>query len=373
MKRLMSGLGVGFLLVLLYFLLWPVEVEPVAWSPAPDRGYTGAFARNDRLSSVQRVQVPDLTGPEDLAADPQGTLYTTSHEGWIARRSPGQKVFERWIDTGGRPLGIDWDGAADRLVVADAHRGLLAVDREGRLTVLADEVEGTPILYADDAVCLPSGEIYFTDASTKFGAEAFGGTYAASLLDIMEHGGHGRLLRWSPDTQAVTTAVDGLQFANGVALGPEGRSILLAETGSYRILRYFFAGPDKGETKVVIDNLPGFPDNLNRGGEGRYWVGIVSGRRAIVDAIGPYPFLRKMVTRVPTSFRPEATRYGHVVAFSVEGEVLLDLQDHEEAFVRTTGAFEHGGELWITSLHEPDLGRLSVDLPPVTTTTSTPG
>lgn len=367
MKRVAIRVGIPVLLLLLYFGLWPVEVDPVAWTPRPDAGYTASFARNDGLSAVERVPIPDLTGPEDLAADPEGGLYTTSHEGWIVRRPAGKANFERWIDTGGRPLGVDWDGAGDRLIVADAYRGLLAVDRDGRLEVLADTADGVPIRYADDAVSLPDGRIFFSDASTKFGAEAFGGTYEASLLDIMEHGGHGRLLVWSPASKTARTVLDGLQFANGVALGPGGESILVAETGSYRILRYFFAGPRKGKTETLIDNLPGFPDNLNRGQEGRYWVGIVSSRRAIVDAVGPYPFLRKVLARVPTAFRPEATRYGHVVAFSIEGEVLLDLQDHEERFVRTTGAFEHEGALWVTSLNEPDLARIEVDLPPART------
>ena len=52
----------------------------------------------------------------------------------------------------------------------------------------------------------------FSDASTKFGAKANGGTYAASLLDIMEHGGHGRLLVYNPEDQTTKILMQGLNF-----------------------------------------------------------------------------------------------------------------------------------------------------------------
>jgi sugar lactone lactonase YvrE len=63
-----------------------------------------------------------------------------------------------------------------------------------------------------------SGKIYFSDASVKFGAQEWGSTYEASLLDIMEHGGHGRLLVFDPQAGKATTVLDGLNFPNGVTV-----------------------------------------------------------------------------------------------------------------------------------------------------------
>ena len=46
-------------------------------------------------------------------------------------------------------------------------------------------------LVAANSVTIASdGTIYFTESSRKFGASRFAGSYKASLLDIMEHGGH---------------------------------------------------------------------------------------------------------------------------------------------------------------------------------------
>lgn len=356
MGGIVRALGGLVVFALAYLLFAPVPVDPVAWSPKPNPGFSGRFAENDRLARVERVPVPGLTGPEDLAVDPRGTLYTTSHEGFIARR-PSGGGFEKWVSTGGRPLGLDWDRAGGRLVVADAFRGLLAVTSSGAVDALATEAAGLPIDYADDVVAARDGKLYFTDASTKFGAEAYGGTYEASLLDIVEHGGHGRVLVFDPKTDHTSLVVDGLQFANGLALSPDERSLLVVETGRYRVVRIDLDRPKAG-LEVVIDNLPGYPDNLNRAGD-RYWLGVVSTRRAIVDGTAGLPFVRKILQRLPRALRPEATRYAHVVAIDGDGRVLADLQDHAPgAFARTTGAFEHEGSLWITSLHEPDLAVL---------------
>lgn len=357
MRRWLLGFGAVAAVGLLYLLAWPIPVAPVAWNAPKNPGYNGPYSPNEGLRQIERVAVPDLTGPEDLTVDPRGVLYTTSHEGWIAR-SDGTDRFDKWVQTGGRPLGVDWDPVGDRLIVADAYRGLLSVDRDGTVRLLTDQADGIALRYADDVVVADDGQMYVTDASTKFGAEAWGGTYEASLLDILEHGGHGRVLRYDPHTQTTTTVMKGLDFANGIALGPQGRSLLVVETGTYRVLRHHLEGARKGTTEVVIDNLPGFPDNLTAGQEGRYWLGFVSSRRAIVDQIAPYPLLRSMVQRLPRALRPEATRYGHVIAFTIDGDVVMDLQDPTGGFARTTGALEHGPWLWVTSLHEPDLGRV---------------
>ena len=363
MRRVLIVLGVGFVLFIGYFLLWPVPIDPVAWEAPPNPGYTGQFAVNQQLAALERVEVPGLTGPEDLAFDPEGTIYTTSHEGWIARRVPGSDTFEAWVDTDGRPLGVDWDAAGDRLVVADAFRGLMAVDRAGRLTLLTDEADGIPIRYADDVVAAADGTLYFSDASVKFGAEDWGGTYPASMPDIFEHAGHGRILAYDPVSGHTSVLMEGLVFANGVALTPGDAALLVVETGSYRVHLHHLRGARAGTTEVLLDNLPGYPDNLARGEDGRYWVGLVSERRGIVDNLAPRPFWRRVVQRLPDAVRPEATRYGHVAAFTLNGEIVMSLQDPSGDFARTTGAFEAEGGLWITSLHEPDLGWLPIAMP----------
>jgi len=93
--------------------------------------------------------------------------------------------------------------------------------------------------------------------------------------------------------------VDDLTFANGVAIDPSGRFLIVAETGEYRIHKISLDSTDKGQSSVILDNLPGFPDNVHIGQNGRYWIGLAAPRVKILDDLASKPFLRKVVQRLP--------------------------------------------------------------------------
>ena len=40
----------------------------------------------------------------------------------------------------------------------------------------------------------------------------------------------------------------------------------------YRIQKYWLKGPKAGTSEIIMDNLPGFPDNISSNGKGIYWV-----------------------------------------------------------------------------------------------------
>src|SRR5262249_25204811 len=210
------GLGLGPSAFALCFPFWPVPVYPVAWTPPPAPGYVGPFARNERLTAMERLPLGPDHGPEAVALDAAGNIYTSTREGRIVRLRPDGSGAATYADTNGAPLGLRFD-ASGNLIVADALRGLLRITPDRRGTVLATEADGEPIAYADDLDVARDGRIYVSDASTKFGARRWGGSYSASLLEIIEHRGHGRLLVWDPATGKATTVVRGIHFANGVA------------------------------------------------------------------------------------------------------------------------------------------------------------
>jgi sugar lactone lactonase YvrE len=182
-------------------------------------------------------------------------------------RTVAAQVF---AETRGRPLGMEL--AADgTLYVADSVRGLLAVSADAEVRVLATEAGGVRIGFADDVGIGPDGTVYFSDATTKFRPPDHGGDMEASLLELIEHRGNGRLLAHDPRTGKTRVLLRGLVFANGVALAHDGRSVLVNETGNYRTLRYWLAGEKAGRAEPFLENLPGFPDNIGRGIDGRYW------------------------------------------------------------------------------------------------------
>ena len=362
MARRKLGTLAAFVVIALalYFTLWPVPIDPVAWTPPPAPDYSGPFARNERLAAMERLALGPHHGPEAVAVDAAGWIYASTREGRIVRLRPDGSRPEMYAETGGAPLGLRVD-AAGNLVVADALRGLLRIDRDRRVTVLAAEADGVPIGYADDLDVARDGRVYFSDASTKFGARPWGGSYSASLLEITEHRGHGRLLVWDPTTGRATTLARGIHFANGVALADDESSVLVSETGSYRVLRYWLTGPRRGAMEPLIENLPGFPDNVTRGLGGRFWVALISPRSRPVDALAGQPFLRKILMRLPGALLPQPSHYGHVVAFDASGHVVASLQDPSGGYRKISSALETSRYLYLGSLEMPTLGRLAKD------------
>jgi sugar lactone lactonase YvrE len=330
-----------------YLLLWPVPIEPVAWNPPAAPSFTGPYEMNDALASGRRLMEGIGTGPEDVAFDAQGWLYTGFDNGKIVRMRPPDGSPVVYVATGGRPLGMAFD-AAGNLIVADAVKGLLSVSPDGHTTLLASGVAGRPFGFLDDLDVGPDGTVYFTDASSKFGV-------GSDVLDLVEHGAHGRLLAWSPADRSVRVLLDDLQFANGVVADPGGAWVLVAETGSYRITRYWLSGSRAGSTDVFSDNLPGFPDNISRAPDGSIWVPLPSPRNAIVDRLGPWPSLRKALLRLPGFLQPAPVRHGLVVQLDANGRPLRALHDPTGKVALVTSAMERDGFLYMGSYREPSL------------------
>lgn len=354
----------GVLLLVAYLAFSPVPVRAVAWQAPKSPGYTGPHAPNTRLSGLRHVSLGRDAGPEHVAVGPDGRLYVAVASGAILRAEAGTDVLNPWVHTGGRVLGFDFD-AAGRLIAADAVRGLLAIAPDGTEEVLLD-AQRDGIGYADGVVVSPAtGLVYLTDASQRFRPADWGGTFEASILDTLEHSGSGRLLVFDPKTRRMDVVMKDLQFPNGLALTEDGRSLLMSETSMYRVWRVSVdarglsaASAPADQARVVVDNLPAFPDNVMRGREGRFWVGLVKPRSPVVDGLSSWPRLRAVTLRLPRALWPVPKPYGHVIAIDAEGRVLVDLQDPSGAYPETTAITETPERLYVQSLHAESLGWL---------------
>lgn len=330
-----------------YLTMWPVPIAPVAWQPPPAPDFTGPYALNHDLVASRRLLDGFGIGPEDVAFDTTGNLYTGLHDGTIARLPLVGGDATVFAETGGRPLGMAFDDRG-RLIVADAFRGLLAVWPDGTISILATGADGVLFGFADDLDIAPDGTVYMSDASTKFG-------YGADVLDLMEHGGRGRLVAYDPTTGSTEVVMDGLQFANGVTVAPDGSFVLVAETGAYRIRRLWLEGPAAGTSDVFVDNLPGFPDNINFTDRDTVWVALPSPRLTVADALAPRPFLRKVIMRLPEALQPAPIRHGLVVELNRSGQPLRSLHDPSGDVALVTSVMERDAQLYLGSYKESSL------------------
>lgn len=370
-KRVGWGVGGVVVAVAAYLAAWPVPIQPVAWAAPVAPGYQGVHAPNQRLARLNIIDLKGEVGPEHIALGKDGKLYTTVLSGNILRMNPdgsGQEVF---ANTGGRVLGFDFD-AAGNLIAADAVKGLLSIAPDGKLTVLADKVGNDPIRYADAVVVAQNGKMYLSDASTRFAPKDWGGTFEASVLDILEQASTGRVIEYDPATRRTRVVARGISFANGVALSQDEKHLFVNETGKYRVWKIAVDANDldigqvNGRTgsqpspqaRVLLDNLPGYPDNLMRGQGGKVWLGFAKPRGAAIDNMAGKPWLRSLTLRLPRALWPIPQPYGHVIAFTDDGKVVADLQDPSGAYPETTAITETADRLYVQSLHAHGLGWL---------------
>ncbi len=375
MRKIWFAMVAALLALVAYLLFWPIAVQPLAWTPMPAPGYTGAHAVNTRLANLHTIHIGRELGPEHLTMGRDGKLYAAMASGNVLRMQPDGSAQEVFVNTQGRVLGFDFD-AAGNLIAADAMRGLLSIAPDKTITLLADSVGGTPIRYADAVVVAKSGKIYLSDASTRFAAKDWGGTFEASVLDILEQSRTGRIVEYDPATRATRVLAKGLSFANGVALSANEQQLFVVETGQYRVWRINVTASDldlrtidsanranntNSTAQIVLENLPGYPDNLMRGlptldGKPKLWVGLTKPRSKVIDDMAGKPWLRSMTLRLPRALWPIPPRYGHVLAFTEDGTVVQDLQDPTGAYPETTSVLETADRLYIQSLHAPEIG-----------------
>lgn len=346
-----------------YLTLWPVPIEPVVWQAPAAPGYAGVHAANTRLAGVHHIDLHGEVGPEHVVLGADGKLYTGLASGHILRMRPDGGAQEVFSDTGGRPLGLAFD-ADGKLLVADAIKGLLSIAAHGRVTVLANAVAGSPIRFADGVVVARSGKIYFTDASMRFAPAQWGGTLEAATLDVLEQSATGRVLEYDPVSKAVRILATGLSFANGIALSGDEASVFVNETGRYRVWKIAVAAKEidvrghAAQARVLFDNLPGYPDNLMRGLDGKIWLGL-AGQRNDLDSMGERPYLRSLILRLPRMLWPTTKPYGHVMAFTEDGKVVADMQDPSGASPITTGLTETADRQYIHSVDGKSLEWLA--------------
>lgn len=308
-----------------------------------------------------------LVAPEDVAIDDQQRVYTGTSTGLIMRYSgPALHDREVFCRTGGQVRGLAFDKGGN-LIVCVAGIGLMSVAPDASMKRLADETPRTVgrvkddsrLLMLDDLDIAEDGMIYFTEGSTRYNMDEW-------LLDSIEARPNGRILSYDPKTGKTRTMLNGIVHPGGICIERGGQSFLYSETWLCRISRYYFAGPKAGRKEVVVDDLPGYPDNINPSSDGGFWVAMVAMRTKVSDIAMRMPSFRKRMTRrlpVDNWLLPNFNA-GCIVKLSKDGqpvETLWDLGGTKQAYSTITSAVEDRGHLYVGGIFNVRIGR--VDLP----------
>jgi len=329
--------------------------------PPTEIGQGGPFEQNDKLREVTSIGLGRIEAPEDVILDRNDVLYAGSRHGDIIRFfPPDYERMEVFAHIGGQPLGMAFD-REDNLYVCIGGMGLYRIKPDGTVEKVTDETnrsmysvnDDSRLRLADDLDITDDGLIFFSEATVRYEMDEW-------PVDGLEARGNGRIICYDTKTGTTHTALRGLKFPNGVAVASDGQSILFAETFGCSIKRYWFAGPKKGTVATVMDNLPGYPDNINLASDGNYWLALVGMRSPSLDLAWKMPgFRRKMAKRVPRDewLFPNINT-GCVLKFSESGEILETLWDlGGENHPMITSMREHRGYLYLGGISNNRIGR----------------
>ncbi|WP_374367207.1 ABC transporter permease [Dongia sp.] len=333
-------------------------------SPPTEANSGSPYAANDRLHEVDVIGLNQVDGPEDVVFDSAGNLYCGDRLGNIMRfDGPDLKEARVFAHIGGHPLGMAID-REDNIVVCVGGMGLYRVRQDATVEKLTDETNRSPfsiiddsrLKLTDDCDIAPDGRIFFSEATIRF-------DMATWPSDALECRGSGRIVCYDPVKKTTRTVARNLTFPNGITLSFDGKSILFSESWACRVRRYWIEGPKAGEIETVIDNLPGYPDNINRASDGTYWMALMGMRSPALDLALRVPGFRKRMAQevaIDEWLYPNINT-GCIVRFNEQGEIIESLWDKAGTnHPMITSMREHKGHLYIGGIFNNRIGRLKL-------------
>ena len=322
------------------------------------------YELDNRLSAAEPIGLGELEGPEDVILDRDDHLYCGTRHGEIVRFfAPDYTRSEVFAHVGGFPLGLAFDRAGN-LISCVGAMGLYSISPDRTVTKLSAETARSLTSVVDDARLrdpndcdiAPDGRIYFTDSTKRYDAHDW-------ALDSIENRPTGRLLVYDPKDGSTKTLLDGYRYTNGVCMAHDGKSLFFAESWACRIHRYWLEGPKAGTAECVIKDMPGYPDNINRASDGRYWMAWLGMRTPSFDLSLRHPGMRKRMTRrLPQDdwLFPNINT-GGIVKFDDSGRILDTLGDLSgTAHPMVTSMREHKGTLFVDGILNNRIGRFRI-------------
>jgi gluconolactonase len=193
-------------------------------------------------AQAQSIQMADLIDPgarpEKIAGgfgftegpvwDPKGFLYVSDEETNFIFRVFMDGRREKVVALGD-PDGNTYDGGRRLIDCASVLRAIIAVQPDGRYTVLAGKYQGKRFNSPNDVVLGPDGALYFTDPTLDLPK---GEKQELDFQGVFRLAGDG----------AVTLLTRDLAQPNGLAFSPDGRKLYIDDS-ERRDIRVYDVGP----------------------------------------------------------------------------------------------------------------------------------
>jgi sugar lactone lactonase YvrE len=165
----------------------------------------------------------------------------------------------------GMPMGLGWLPDGRFLVVSCNDGKLLRREPDGSMVTHADLAALSPFPWGDMVVD-GRGNAYVGNIGFEFGSAP----PAEGSLALVTAGGE------------VRQVADGIEFPNGVAVTPDGATLILAESYGQRLTAFDIAADGSLANRRVWADLPGaYPDGICLDAEGAVWYADVPGQQCV--------------------------------------------------------------------------------------------
>ncbi|XP_015178184.1 PREDICTED: adipocyte plasma membrane-associated protein-like [Polistes dominula] len=383
-----------FLAIITFLPGLPPDVTFSEYSIKPSTKLSGKLDINNRLNGAELLHVDKLKGPEAFDSY-NGELYTGLEGGYVVKIN--ENKMETFVEFGGKCdeilkyhecgkiLGLKFDKKGN-LYVVDTYKGIFKVDPKGyyqKIVDISKPINNKVPQIPNNLDIAENGDIYWTDSSTDFPL------YDAIYTTLVNPSG--RLIRYNAATKTNEVLMENLAFANGVKLSKDESFLLVVESLSSRINKYYLKGPKAGQHEILHEGLPGILDNIHEDNNGGFFVSIYSyideENPNLVHTLMPHPNIRKMIVRLLTIIEypfkwiqnayPNffAERIVHAIGsletfsflfppksivlnFDATGKLVDAAYATDERIKMISSAFVHNGYLWLGSPHSKYVARV---------------
>lgn len=263
----------------------------------------------------------------------------------------------------GRVLGGIVDANND-LYVCDAYKGLFVFQHHkvlpswipGRVTDDSLDRSDAELFYIDDADTDKKGRIFYSSAQgvpTYMNVHGDVDLLQPIAVSIATGKPEGKLIVYDPNDGSNKVLLDGLWFANGVAVADDDSFVLVCDSLRRRVIRVWLKEELLGKSEIFIENLPGVPDGISRASDGNFWIALVNEPNGeTFEALLRWKIFRWFLAWFGNSaLFPQYHNYGALAKVSKHGKLLHYLRDRSSDPVTSiTAVTEINQKLYIGRL-----------------------
>jgi gluconolactonase len=249
------------------------------WPDAPVRYPDPAVRVHDPRFAQYRL---DSAAVERIATGfrwAEGPVWFGDHHCLLWSDIPNDRIM-RWDDRTGAvtvfrgPANNANGNTRDRSgrLVSCEHltRRVTRTGYDGRVTVLADNIDGTPLNAPNDVVVSADGAVWFTDPGYGIMGH-YEGDKAEPQLPT-------RVYRLDPTTGALDAVLESLERPNGLCFSPDESRLYVVDSGGPRTIHVFDMSSGRPtDGRVFAEMSPGTSDGIRCDTDGNLWSAAAGG------------------------------------------------------------------------------------------------